>query len=173
MATNDELQSAKILLEEIKELYYHENERNQILDNKASVGLTLVGVLLTLCITTLPKYNLKEVPINNFEDIISNLLFLILLIAVFLTLITSLYFFYKSLKTKTYKHLNTDGFNDRQAIKEENIIALTLIKLYKTSIDYNRMVNNEKYKDIDKGIKCVVISVFLYIIYMIFYKIII
>lgn len=173
MTTNDDLKSAKILLEEIKELYYHENERNQILDNKASIGLTLVGILLTLCITTLPKYNLKEVPINNFENIISNILFLLLLISVFLTLIISLYFFYKALKTKAYKHLNTDGFNERHAIKEENIIAITLIKLYKTSIDYNRKVNNEKYKDIDKGIKYVVVSVFLYIIYMIFYKIII
>ena len=170
MATNEELKSSKILLGEIKEIYYHENDRNQILDNKASIGLTLVGVLLTLCATNLQKYNFKKVNMNNFGDVLFNIIRLLLLLGVFFTLIMSLYRFYKVLTTKKYKHLKTDGFAKVNAMQEENIISLTLTLLYKESIEHNRLVNDKKYKDIDKGINYIVLSVILYVIYMISYK---
>lgn len=172
MSTNDELKSAKILLGEIKEIYYHENERNQVLDNKASVGLTLVGVLLTLCVTSLPKYNLRNVKIDNFANIVFNIALILLLLGVFYTLLMSLYNFYKVLKTKKYKHLETSGFIKTNAKQEENVIAMLLTTLYKQAIDYNREVNDVKYKNIDRGINYIVLSVFLYVIYMIIYKMI-
>ncbi|MBU5336585.1 hypothetical protein [Intestinibacter bartlettii] len=167
MATNEELKSAILLLNEIKEIYYHENDRNQILENKASVGLALSGILLPLLGNNYFNYDFSKVNVNNFKDIVANVIYLLILIGILFCFCFSCFNFYKSIKTKTYKQFDIRGFTIQNSAKEENKSAMNMIMVYKEIIEYNRNVNETKYKLVDKGMLFIIIGIILYIILLI------
>lgn len=167
MATNEELKSAILLLNEIKEVYYHENDRHQILENKASIGLALSGILLPLLGSNYFNYDFSKVNINNFKDIVTNGIYLLILIGILFCFCFSCFNFYKSIISKKYKQFDIAGFTIQNSAKEENICAMNMIMVYKEIIQFNRNVNEIKYKFVDRGMLFTIIGIMLYIILLI------
>lgn len=167
-----EYPAALLMLSEIKDIYNDENERQKTLENKASLGLTFVGVLLTIGISELPIINITKVNTNDFLQIILNLVLVISLILMISMLILATYNLYQSIKTRPYQKMSTKGFINENGEKEEEIIAMVILKIYKKTIKKNRVINDKKSKYIDKSIIYLIICVISYVIYSLIYKII-
>ena len=167
-----EYPAALLMLSEIKDIYNDENERQKTLENKASLGLTFVGVLLTIGISELPIINITKVNTNDFLQIILNLVLVISLILMISMLILATYNLHQSIKTRPYQKMSTKGFINENGEKEEEIIAMVILKIYKKTIKKNRVINDKKSKYIDKSIIYLIICVISYVIYSLIYKII-
>lgn len=167
-----EFSSSKLMLSELKDIYKEENERNKNLENKASIGITLLGVLLTVGINDLDIAKLLRAKSNDFYTILLNLILVISLVSMLVMLISTLHNFFKVIKTREYRKMSTDGFSEENAKLYEDRISMGLIPIYIDMIEENRSVNDKKYKLVDRGIKYLIISIISYVIYSLIYKII-
>lgn len=68
--------------------------------------------------------------------------------------------------------MSTEGFNNENGKKEEEIIAMVIVPIYTKIINKNRVINDEKSKYIDKSIIYLIICVISYVIYSLIYNII-
>lgn len=164
--------ASNLMLTEIKSIYCDEYERNKNLENKAAIGLSILGVLLTIGINELEILDFKNIKIEVFFDIIIPLILLILFISMVVFLVITVIYIFKSLKPKPYKHLDLKGFSSSNAKKKEDIIAIIIMEEYKKGIKINREINNEKAKYIDKVIQNLIYCISFYIAYALIYKVI-
>ncbi|HAT4117302.1 hypothetical protein [Clostridium perfringens] len=169
--TAENFPAAKLMLSEIKEAYKDECERNKNLENKASIVLTLMGVLLTIGINELKFIEIAKIRVDNFLQICLNLVLAIALIIMIIMLVLTTYNIYHSIKTRPYEKMSTEGFISENGKKQEENIAIILISIYTKMIDKNRIINNEKSKYIDKSIIYLTICVIAYVTYSLIYKI--
>lgn len=162
--------SSNIMLSEVKSVYNDENDRNKNLENKASIGITLLGVLLTVGINELNINKLIHIKIHNFSNILLNLILVLVLSIMVIMLALALYNFYQTIKPQYYQKMSTDGFLKENGECHEDIISMTLIDIYVGIINHNRNINDEKSKFIDNGMRYLIICIVSYVVYSLIYK---
>jgi hypothetical protein len=162
--------SSNLMLSEVKDIYNDEKDRNEKLENKSSIGIAFLGVLLTIGINELNIDKLIHAKINTLSNIVLNLILILALSVMVIKLVLSLYNFYQTIKTRSYKKMSTDGFLKENAECKEDTISMLLINTYVDIIKHNRKVNDEKSTFIDNGMKHLIICIVSYVIYALVYK---
>ncbi|NNU77570.1 hypothetical protein [Clostridium estertheticum] len=136
--------SSELLLNVVQKEFEFESERNKGLQNRSGIFISFIGVIMTV----FPSYiNIKRIVDTHNVTIGQTgilLLYLVLIILLFTGLIISLILFSKTLNTKQYRRLKTNGFNKNNAIFVNNQVAVELMNDYKIALEHNIQVNDKK-----------------------------
>ncbi|ATP40129.1 hypothetical protein CSE16_08730 [Solibacillus sp. R5-41] len=156
--------SGQVLLETIQHEYDIETSRKRDLENRAGVLIALSGALIGFYANTL-DYSFAKEASTPFEYIAVVFLVLVYLLPL-ITLLTALWNFLKILDAKSYDRLRLDGFKIEVGKKASDSVSMDLAINYKDVVLGNHNVNEEKAKQLNKGIKLMyfslIIVVFVY-----------
>lgn len=162
--------SGQVLLDTIRHEYDIESSRKRDFETRAGVLIALSGALIGFYASSLDYSAFKEAS-TPMEYIGATLLGILYLLPT-ITLLISLGNFLKILDTKSYDRIGLGGFNDEMGQKPSDEVALRLAKSYKSVIENNHTVNENKVKQFKTGINFMYISLISVIVVYCFKEII-
>lgn len=162
--------SGQVLLETIRHEYDIEASRKRDFETRAGVLIALSGALIGFYASSLDYSAFKKVstPMEYIGVTLLGMLYLLPTI----TLLISLGNFLKILDTKSYHRIGLGGFNDQMGQKASDEVAMKLAKSYKSVIENNHEVNENKAKQFKTGINFMYISLISVIVVYCFKEII-
>lgn len=140
-------ESCDAILGTAKHIYLEESERFKQAEAKTNITLAFVGVLFGIYLTFLGAFE----PITQEPGY---LIYTFLIKAViFLSLVISISFFIKSVKTGVYDQVSlNDIVNYNFAKEDECKVKLEIAATYKDAIDFNKSGVETKMKFYSKGL---------------------
>lgn len=164
--TQQEFISSEILLNMVMDEYAKERERTNALDNKASFFMTILTAVGTIFVPIFPFGKLRYL-VTHSSDIQANIVVDMLIVAVFALsfLIMAFLSLYEAYKLTDFKRPSLKCIDDEIIHKaRKDQVKKGLCDHYKTVVDYNIAVNNQKCDCITKGIRFCGIGLLLMII---------
>lgn len=161
--------SIELLLCTAKDEYENENSRTSVIDTKTSITLPIISA-----------YFLALVPMNDFKSIfsfnISTYYDCIVPTLLFISYITSLILAFMSV-LKMVKVINTQSYNiikprdlydNDYLMFDSMVISIKLINLYIEATENNKFVNDKRIPLYKKGLLLAIVSIILFVIYILF-----
>lgn len=162
----DESQVAEIYSRLGMEYVKFERERKREIEVRAGISIALIGVLLTLTLEML-SLSFWEKP-ESVAELVGFITITLLSNLPIVTILISLYFFFKVIITKEYVGVDLPAITDRELEKTIVITHRNIFKSHQDFIDKNRVINQKKAERFNIGIKwmkltivCVIITYFI------------
>lgn len=158
--------SSKLILDYIYKEYSRENERRKSIESRITVLITISTFFIGAILVN-NNINFSKMFQNQDKNLY---LFVCLQILSCTTIIVAIGMFISILISREYRTISTDNFMDiKPQGAEEGIVAYDLIKAYKKCLDFNKEVNDSKFRVTNIGIALLFISIALYLIIKIVY----
>ena len=165
-------ESLDVLLQTSKNEYENEHSRTSIIDNKTSIALPIMSAYF---LALIPQNNLKQlfsVQLNTFFDFLLPscllLLYISSLVLAFLAVINII----NVVMTKDYIAIDPYALYDEDYLfNDKKYIVIKLISLYIEASLSNKEVNDSRIPKYKKSWKFVIISICLFMAYMLMFNI--
>ncbi|OCS88860.1 hypothetical protein [Caryophanon latum] len=162
--------SVEIYYDEAKAVYEYERERKKELETRAGIFIAIIGVLISIMITTL-NYDLWLQGVSILEKT-----FLIILQVLnaspLIFVLLAFHKFILVLKTEQYFSIMPNKFKDTDLENPIEVSQQKLFKSYQALYERNYLVIEEKAKNFNKGVFWISFSVFYYLSTSILFNII-
>ena len=160
--------STGLLLETAKSEYDNEHNRTSVIDSKTSIALPIISTYF-LALAQMNDYKtIFTFNINSFKDlIIPILMFLTYTSSLALELIAVI-MLAKVISMKDYNTIKVQDLYDNDYLAEEPIfLTIKLTNLYIEATNFNRKSNDLRVPLYKKGWLLTVVSIVLFVIYII------
>jgi hypothetical protein len=169
MQNIEEYPSSELLLSIVQKEYDLESDRKRDLESRAGILIALLGTMVGFYIKDI---NLSFIKGHSTEV---ELLFYILIIALYLVPVTSLmaalFHLVNVIMTRDYQRIGL-GFDYNLGMAQKDEVAQHLTWAYKDAVEKNMEVNDQKVIHFKKGIKFAFLSIIsIIVIYILVYSI--
>lgn len=160
-SSNNNGESAELLLDNVRKEYEYESDRNKGLQNRAGIFISFIGLILTLfpTVAKVPSVQLKD--IITIYQLLVPIFYIILIAIIFIGLIFSLISFVLILSTKEYKRLALKGFNSNTVNISKCKVAENIMIDYTIILKHNISINDTKANHFQRGCISLTICIIL------------
>lgn len=162
------IDTVKVLLDTAKSEYDNEHNRTSVIDSKTSIALPIISAYC-LALAQMNDYKaIFTMQINSFRDmLIPSCLFLTFTISLLLALI-SVIMMVKVIKMRDYHVIKVEDLYDNDYFQEEPLfLSIKLIELYIEATELNKSANDNRIPLYKKGWILTVVSIVLFVTYVI------
>lgn len=153
--------SSEFILQYMYNEYCKENERRANLESRISILLTVSTFFAGFILINNP-IDINSIIDNNIKVAIA---FIVLQSFSWIGLVGGLGCFISILVARGYRSIVIDSFaNIEPQASNKGLIAYELLEAYKECLDYNRKVNDNKFKITNIGIMLVSVSIIIFLI---------
>lgn len=157
----EKYKSSKLILDYVYKEYSRENERRKNIESRITILITILTFFAGLILAN-NQIGFQKMLQNGDKNIYT---FVTIEVLSCLSLLGSMGIFVSILVAREYKTIKLDNFiNIKPQGADEGLVAYDLIKAYKECFDFNKKVNDFKFKMSNMGIGLLVISVALYLV---------
>lgn len=165
--------TVKLLLDTAKSEYNNEHNRTTVIDSKTSIALPIVSAYF-LALAQMNDYKtIFTFQVSSFKDSIIPTIMLITYTCSLISALVAVTMFAKVIAMKDYNVIKVeDLYDDDYLIEEPIYITIKLTKLYIDATSFNKRSNNLRIPIFKKGWQLTVVSVALFVIYILIKNII-
>lgn len=159
--------SGEVLYDISKSEYENEKKRTSILDSKINIVVSLTSVFFVAITQVLNLKKIFSINITSFSDVILPAILFLTIISSMVVSFISLFFFLKAIFTKEYKEIDPKYFYDINKLKKEKeLYTITVAHFYIEATMVNKKENDNRVIIYQKGLKLLIVSIFLFSLYM-------
>ena len=168
---SEEYESAEILFEIARSEYQNEFNRTSVIGSKVGVTLPIIATYFFL---VLQFDSIKEILFNEFNtENIFSVLWSVLIPLIYLAVIIcagiSLIYLFRAIIAQSYHTIGPGYFNDKEKMSQpQKVFSAVMVTFYVEATAYNRSANNRRITMYKRGWSFALISLFLFVCYVVF-----
>ena len=146
--------ASSVLLEIAKDEYKREKERSDSLDNKAGIYIAAIVAILTVYIQILPFGELLDAfkKSDKFQACLLTAALTVLIIGLVM-IATAFFRLTKAITLKDYKRVCLDNLTDKTLLTSpEDQTSEAMVRHFYEIVSHNTRTNDDKVKDLSKGL---------------------